>query len=160
MIVSLPELVQLRSKWADEATKVVFTNGCFDILHLGHVRYLNQARQLGDLLILGLNSDAGVRRLKGAKRPLVPQDERAEVMDALKSIDYVVVFEELTAETIVAALKPDIYVKGGDYSLSDNGKVLPEAAIVQGYGGKVELIPFVADHSTTDIIQKILATYR
>jgi rfaE bifunctional protein nucleotidyltransferase chain/domain len=159
MIVTLAQLVEKQRQWSAEGKKVVFTNGCFDILHLGHIRYLNQARSLGDLLVLGLNSDASVRRLKGAKRPLVPQDERAEVMDGLKAIDYVVIFEDLTAENIVSALKPDIYVKGGDYSLNESGKSLPEAAIVQNYGGKVEFIPFVAGHSTTDLIKKILTIY-
>lgn len=142
--------------------RVVFTNGCFDLIHLGHVRYLQEARALGDLLVLGLNSDSSVRQLKGPKRPLVSEDERAEVMNALRPIDYVVIFEEATAEQIVAELQPDIYVKGGDYSAGTNqgdGKPLPEAEIVYRYGGQVALIPFLPGHSTSELISKIVDTY-
>lgn len=159
MIVIRPDLLGQREAWRERGLRVVFTNGCFDLLHLGHVRYLTEARALGDLLIVGLNSDASVRTLKGATRPLVAENERAEVMDALKPVDFVVIFEEYTAEQIVSQLQPDIYVKGGDYSLAEagqnQGKVLPEATIVQKYGGRVELIPFLPGHSTTELIHKI-----
>jgi len=130
---------------------VVFTNGCFDILHAGHVRYLQAAKELGDCLILGLNSDESVRRLKGPTRPINHQEDRAEVVGALASIDYVVIFEETTAEHLVGEIQPSIYVKGGDYDIKD----LPEAAIVASYGGKTVLIPEVPGRSSSNIIKKI-----
>lgn len=136
----------------------VFTNGCFDLLHLGHVRYLQQARSLGDFLVLGLNDDAGTRTLKGPGRPLVPQAERAEILAALTCIDYVTIFTEPTAGPLVALLQPAIYVKGGDYAaqgdLPDPDR-LPEASIVQAYGGVVRLIPYLPHHSTTELIETI-----
>ncbi len=137
----------------------VITNGCFDLLHLGHVRYLQQARALGDFLILGLNDDASVRVLKGAGRPLVPAAERAEILAALTCIDYITVFAEPTAGPLVALLQPAIYVKGGDYATT-GGDVpdtdrLPEAKVVQAYGGIVRLIPYLPRHSTTELIEAI-----
>src|SRR5690348_3270830 len=116
MIVTRAELLGLREEWRQAGQRVVFTNGCFDLIHLGHVRYLQEARKLGDLLVLGLNSDSSVRQFKGPKRPMVSEAARAEVMNALRPVDYVTVFEEATAEQIVSELEPDIYVKGGDYS--------------------------------------------
>ena len=127
--------------------KIVFTNGCFDILHAGHVRYLEKARSFGDCLVLGLNTDASVRGNKGPSRPI----NSAEVVGALKSVDYVVLFGEKTAETIIAKVRPDVYVKGGDYTL----ETLPEAKIVQSYGGRVEFVQMVAGRSTTNVIEKI-----
>ena len=134
--------------------KIVFTNGCFDIIHAGHVRYLTAAKNFGDILIVGLNSDNSVRQLKGASRPINNQADRAEVLLALKPVDYVIIFEELTAENLIAQVKPDIYVKGGDYTLEN----LPEAKIVQSYGGRVEFVNLVAGKSTSNIIKKIEAT--
>ena len=131
--------------------KVVFTNGCFDILHVGHVRYLKVAKALGDVLIVGLNTDASVKRLKGNDRPINNEADRAEVLLALESVDHVVLFGEQTAENLIAEVKPNIYVKGGDYTL----ETLPEAKIVQSYGGLVEFIPMVAGRSTTNVINKI-----
>lgn len=131
--------------------KVVFTNGCFDILHAGHVRYLNKARSFGDCLVLGLNSDASVRGFKGPTRPINCQEDRAEVIDALACVDYVVIFEERTAENIISKVKPDVYVKGGDYTID----TLPEAKIVMSYGGAVELVQLVEGRSTTNVIKKI-----
>jgi D-beta-D-heptose 7-phosphate kinase / D-beta-D-heptose 1-phosphate adenosyltransferase len=135
--------------------KIVFTNGCFDLLHLGHVKYLQKARMLGDLLVLGLNSDESIRRLKGPKRPLIGQDERAHLMAALDCIDYVVIFDEDTPYELIRTLRPQILVKGGDYS--------PEGVVgkdlVESWGGRVELIQFVDGKSTTNIIEKILAAY-
>ena len=130
--------------------RVVFTNGCFDILHAGHVRYLAAARALGDVLILGLNSDASVRRLKGETRPVNSEADRAEVVGALASVDYVVIFGEDTAEELIAKVQPAVYAKGGDYTL----ETLPEARIVEAYGGEVVLVPLVAGKSTTNIIEK------
>ena len=134
--------------------KIVFTNGCFDIIHAGHVRYLTAAKNFGDVLIVGLNSDNSVRKLKGASRPVNNQADRAEVLLALKPVDYVIIFDELTAENLIAQVKPDIYVKGGDYTLD----TLPEAKIVQSYGGRVEFVKLVAGKSTSNIIKKIEAT--
>lgn len=138
---------------ADGAT-IVFTNGCFDILHAGHVRYLTAAAMMGDFLVVGLNSDASVRRLKGEGRPIVSGADRAEVLDALRAVDIVTIFDELTAEELVRLVRPDVYVKGGDYSLD----TLPEAKIVQAAGGRVEFIPFVEGHSTTNVIERIKAS--
>jgi len=137
----------------------VFTNGCFDLLHLGHKRYLQEARALGDFLVLGLNDDAGVRLLKGPGRPLVPEAERAEMLAALTCIDYITIFAEPTAGSLVALLQPAIYVKGGDYAnvqgdIPDPDR-LPEAKIVQTYGGIVRLIPYLPHHSTTELIRAI-----
>ena len=137
----------------------VFTNGCFDLLHLGHVHYLQNARSLGDFLILALNSDEGVRLLKGSGRPLVPEDQRAEILAALTCIDYVTIFNEPTAGPLVALLQPSIYVKGGDYAglggnIPDTNR-LPEAKVVQEYGGIVCLIPYLPYHSTTELIAAI-----
>lgn len=132
--------------------KIIFTNGCFDIIHAGHVRYLTAAKSFGDILIVGLNSDESVRRLKGASRPINSEQDRAEVLLGLKAVDYVIIFGEDTAENLIADVRPNIYVKGGDYNLEN----LPEAKIVMSYGGKVEFINLVAGRSTTNIIKKIL----
>jgi D-glycero-beta-D-manno-heptose 1-phosphate adenylyltransferase len=137
----------------------VFTNGCFDLIHLGHIRYLQEARTLGDFLILALNADESTRILKGPGRPLVPQHERAEVLAALACIDYVTIFTETTANLLLAALQPAIYVKGGDYARAQSDAPdtnrLPEAKAVQAYGGIIRLIPYLPHHSTTALIAKI-----
>lgn len=129
----------------------MLTNGCFDILHAGHVRYLTAARALGRALVVGLNSDQSVRQLKGATRPIVSQEERAEVLLGLKAVDAVVIFEELTAQGLITALRPDIYVKGGDYTPA----TLPEAPTVTALGGKVVIIPIEVPTSTTKILQRL-----
>lgn len=164
MIFSREELAQQAQEWKAAGKRVVFTNGCFDLIHLGHVRYLEEARALGDVLVLGLNSDSSVRQLKGPQRPLVNEQERAALMSALRPVDHVVIFEELTADNILLELKPEIYVKGGDYSLSDSApnvkpKPLPEEPTVRSYGGQVVLIPFLPGHSTTDLIRHILQVF-
>lgn len=137
----------------------VFTNGCFDLLHLGHVRYLQDARALGDFLVLGLNSDESTRFLKGAGRPLVAEIERAEILAALTCVDYVTIFSETTANALLDLLQPAIYVKGGDYAGAQGGEPdyarLPEARTVQAYGGTVRLIPYLPGHSTTELIATI-----
>lgn len=133
--------------------KLVFTNGCFDILHLGHVTYLAQARQLGDALVVGLNSDASVRRLKGPSRPVNDQNARAKVLAALECVDYVVFFEEDTPLNIITQVVPDVLVKGGDYSI-DN---IVGADFVMQNGGNVLTIPFVDGFSTTSIIENLKA---
>ena len=137
----------------------VFTNGCFDLLHLGHIRYLQEARALGDFLIVGLNNDAGVRLLKGPGRPLLAEMERAEILAALACIEYVTIFAEPTAGPLVEVLQPAIYVKGGDYANAQGSEPdtsrLPEAKVVQAYGGIVRLIPYLPHHSTTELIAAI-----
>ncbi len=155
-IVSLEELRSLRAEWRVQGQTVVLTNGCFDLLHVGHVRFLEAARRLGDVLVVGLNSDSSARRLKGPQHPLLPQADRAAVLAALRSVDYVVVFEETTAEALVRALQPEVYVKGGDYA---QGKDLPEADDVAQYGGRVVILPLVPGRSTTGLIETILERY-
>ena len=147
----LHDLLEKLLNYKTSGQKIVFTNGCFDILHAGHVRYLNAAKALGDVLIVGLNSDESVRRLKGEGRPVNPAEDRAEVLAGLRAVDHVVVFGEATAEELVRQIKPDIYVKGGDYSL----ETLPEAKIVGSYGGKTVLIPMVEGRSTTNVIRRL-----
>ena len=154
-IKSLDVLSPLIAAEKKRGKQIVFTNGCFDLLHAGHVKYLQKARNLGDLLVLGLNSDASVRRLKGPKRPLIDQEERSHLLAALDCIDYVVIFEEDTPLELITALKPNILAKGGDYSL--DGVVGRD--FVESHGGRVELINFVDGKSTTNIIERILELY-
>ncbi|MFH1788509.1 MAG: D-glycero-beta-D-manno-heptose 1-phosphate adenylyltransferase [Candidatus Altiarchaeota archaeon] len=149
-VVSRGELKMVAGSLRSSGKKIIFTNGCFDILHVGHVRYLNAARKLGECLIVAVNSDESVAKLKGAKRPLITADERAEVLAALSSVDYVVVFDELRPDSLIEELKPDVHVKGGDYGLED----IPERSIVESYGGKVVLIPDTG-HSSSDIISRM-----
>lgn len=145
--MTLEEMLELRHR-----QKLVFTNGVFDILHVGHVRYLAEARALGDLLVVGLNSDASVQLLgKGPGRPINPTEDRAEVLLALRSVDGVVPFDDATPERLIRALRPEIHVKGGDYRIED----LPEAAAVHEYGGEVRILPFVEGRSTTAIIERM-----
>lgn len=170
--------------------RAVFTNGVFDLLHLGHLRYLQEARALGDVLVVGLNSDASTRRLKGPKRPLVPEDERAELLAALSCVDYVTIFDDNTAEPTLAALRPAVYAKGADYAgtqddaratnhilrreelraalmgalpadspLNGLGERLPEAHCVADYGGELALLRYLPGHSTSELIERIVARY-
>ena len=150
MLIRRTQIAQFSAVLRDAGARVVFTNGCFDILHAGHVRYLAAARALGDYLILGLNSDASVRRLKGETRPVNDENDRAAVVGALKSVDAVVIFGEDTAEALIDEVRPAVYVKGGDYTR----ETLPESRIVEAYGGEVAFIPLVAGKSTTNIIEK------
>jgi D-beta-D-heptose 7-phosphate kinase/D-beta-D-heptose 1-phosphate adenosyltransferase len=131
--------------------RIVFTNGCFDILHRGHVALLNRARALGDLLVVGINTDESVARLKGPHRPINSLDDRAQVLAGLGCVDYVVPFTEETPESLIRAIRPDIFVKGGDYTR----ETLPETAIVESLGGTVHILPFIADRSTTRVIERI-----
>lgn len=150
-LIPRAEIVNIANENKAAGKRVVFTNGCFDILHAGHVRYLGEARKLGECLVVGLNSDASVRALKGPERPLNSEEDRAEVLAGLAAVDYIVIFEDRTAEGLVSEIKPDIYVKGGDYCV-DN---LPEAKIVASYGGRTELIPEVPGRSSTNLIKRI-----
>ncbi len=131
--------------------RVVATNGCFDILHVGHAKYLEQSKALGDLLIVGLNSDKSVRKLKGEGRPINPEEDRAELLAALKAVDYVVIFDEQDACAFLKEVKPNIYTKGGDYKPNS----LPEYNTTQEIGAKIEIIDLVAGKSTTSIVSKI-----
>jgi rfaE bifunctional protein nucleotidyltransferase chain/domain len=150
-VLSVGALQQRLAAEPERWRPLVLTNGCFDILHAGHVHYLAQARAWGRTLVVGLNSDSSVRRLKGESRPLNGEGERAAVLAALRAVDAVVIFAEPTAVELVAALRPDIYVKGGDYT----AETLPEAAAVAAVGGRVELIAFVWKTSTTAIVERI-----
>ena len=150
MLIDRMKISEIVTTLKAEGKKIVFTNGCFDILHVGHVRYLKEAKALGDILILGLNSDCSVKSLKGSNRPINNESDRAEVLSALKAIDYVVIFDEKTAENIVGEVKPDIYAKGGDYSID----TLPEAKIVAEHGGKTVLLQLVDGKSSTNIINR------
>jgi rfaE bifunctional protein nucleotidyltransferase chain/domain len=156
-VVSLADAQRLRQKLRTQGKTVVFTNGVFDLLHVGHVRCLNSARELGHALFVGLNNDASARRLKGPGRPWVPELERAEALCALRAVDYVIFFGESTAEYMVGTLQPDVYVKGGDYAAAaaEQSKTLPEARVVQGYGGRVVILPYTPGHSTTELITRI-----
>ena len=131
--------------------RIVFTNGCFDLLHVGHVAYLQQARALGDVLVVGVNSDASVRRLKGPGRPVNPDGDRVRVLSGLRCVDHAVVFNEDTPDGLIAAIRPDIYVKGGDYEAEN----LPERPLVESYGGRVVVLTYLAGRSTSEIIGRI-----
>ncbi len=137
-------------EWRKEGKKIVFTNGCFDILHAGHVDYLEKAKALGDILIVGLNSDSSVKRLKGKDRPINSQELRKRVLEGLKAVDLVIIFDEDTPERLIKEIKPDVLVKGGDWKIEN----IVGADFVQSYGGEVKTIDFVYDISTTKIIQK------
>jgi rfaE bifunctional protein nucleotidyltransferase chain/domain len=154
-IKTLEEMVEIRQQLRREGKKLVFTNGCFDILHAGHVRYLNQARALGDALVVALNSDDSVRTLKGANRPIVPENERAEVLAALACADYIFLFDDLTPQRVIDAIVPDILVKGADWGISE----IVGRETVEKAGGEVCNLPLVEGTSTTNIIQKILSQF-
>jgi D-beta-D-heptose 7-phosphate kinase/D-beta-D-heptose 1-phosphate adenosyltransferase len=185
-ILTRGELAAIIAERQAGGARVVCTNGIFDLLHLGHVSYLQQARALGDMLVVCLNSDASAGRLKGPKRPIIPERERAEVLAALGCVDYVTIFGENTAESLVRDLHPAIYVKGADYAggatvalrlepellrralagatseapeLDGLGARLPEAAVVAAYGGELALLPYLPGHSTSELIQRIVSRY-
>ena len=149
------ELATVLQQLKSEGNVIVTTNGCFDVLHLGHLRYLQAARQLGDLLVVAINSDASVRELKGENRPLIPEDERAEMLAGLECVDYVVIFPALTPIELLSELKPNIHVKGGDYKLEQ----LVEREVVEANGGKVIVGLNVPGKSTTNLIDVICERY-
>jgi D-beta-D-heptose 7-phosphate kinase/D-beta-D-heptose 1-phosphate adenosyltransferase len=150
-ILSIEHLRAERERLRGAGKRVVFTNGCFDILHIGHVRYLSAARKLGDILIVAINSDNAVRELKGTGRPVVGERELAEMLSSLRAVDYVTVFEALSPRTLISTLLPDVLVKGGDYALDQiHGREEVEAA-----GGSVVALPYIDGASTTKIIEKI-----
>ncbi|MBM4340579.1 MAG: D-glycero-beta-D-manno-heptose 1-phosphate adenylyltransferase [Deltaproteobacteria bacterium] len=149
----LPKIVQdLKAK----GKRIVFTNGCFDILHVGHLRYLEKAKSLGDFLVVGLNSDRSVRTIKGPDRPILPEEERAEVLSGLWCVDYITLFDESTPLELITSIKPNVLVKGGDWTKETTvGK-----DVVEGSGGEVVILPFVEGSSTTNIIETILMRFQ
>jgi rfaE bifunctional protein nucleotidyltransferase chain/domain len=153
MILNEKDVLAHKSAWENKTT--VFTNGCFDILHRGHVSYLNKAKALGDVLIVGLNTDHSVRRIKGEKRPIITEEERAFLLDNLKAVDVVILFNDDTPQDLINAVLPDILVKGADY---ENKEVVGSETVLK-HGGKVELIEFVDGLSTTNVIEKISRLY-
>ena len=154
-LLSQEEMQKKIKELQESGKKVVFTNGVFDILHVGHLTYLEEARDLGDVLIVGVNSDRSVKTNKGDKRPINPEKNRAETLLGLKFVDFTVIFDEKTPENLLNLLKPDIHVKGGDYRKED----LPETEIVEKNGGEVKILSFVDNISTTEIIKKIINVY-
>ena len=150
-IFSLPQLQDQANHWRSQGQKIVFTNGCFDLLHLGHVDYLEKARQLGDKLVLGLNTDASISRIKGPNRPLQDEVSRARIMASLLFIDAVVLFDQDTPLELIEAVQPDILVKGDDYTLEN----IVGHEVVLARGGEVKTVPLVKGYSTTNIVKKI-----
>jgi rfaE bifunctional protein nucleotidyltransferase chain/domain len=150
-VLTLEQAVDARSALRHKGQTLVITNGHFDLLHVGHLDYLEKARALGDTLFVGLNGDGGTNRLKGTGRPIVPAGERARLLAALRVVDAVIIFDEDTADNLLRALQPEIYVKGGDYA----HKILPERPTVEAFGGRVVLIDYLPGHSTSDLITRI-----
>ena len=154
-IITLEEMVRLRAGLRESGRKLVFTNGCFDIMHIGHVRYLNKARSLGDVLAVGVNSDRSVREIKGEARPIVPEMERAEVLAALACVDFVFIFDDPTPKHVIDAIVPDILVKGADWGISE----IVGRDTVENAGGVVLNIPLVEGSSTSGIIRRVLQCF-
>ncbi len=150
-VVAFSELATLGDELRKAGQKIVFTNGCFDILHAGHVQILGQARALGDLLVVAINSDASVRKLKGENRPIHCQEDRADVLLGLRAVDYVVVFDTDTPIDCIAALKPAIHVKGGDYTKDQ----LPETRVVEQFGGEVRILPLLPGRSSSSALSRL-----
>ncbi len=155
-IKNISELIAIRTELKKQNKKVVFTNGCFDILHAGHVDYLSKAKEKGDVLIVAVNSDASTKSIKGDKRPIVPQDERAIIISSLKPVDYVILFDEDTPYEVIKKLVPDVLVKGADWAID---KIVGKD-IVESNGGKVIAIDFVNNTSTTNIIKTVLERFK
>lgn len=149
-IVTIAELASVRDAFAAQGKKLVFTNGCFDLLHVGHVRYLQAARALGDALVVAVNGDESVRALKGPTRPVNPEDDRAEVLAALGCVDYVVIFPEVRVTNVLRAVRPQIYAKGGDYTPESLNK--EERAAIDDAGSQISILPLVPGRSTTNIL--------
>jgi rfaE bifunctional protein nucleotidyltransferase chain/domain len=150
-ILTREQLIERVAPAREGGAKIVFANGCFDVLHVGHVRYLAGARELGDILIVGINSDQQVALQKGAGRPVLPASERAEIVAALESVTYVTIFDEPTVEELLLALKPDVHAKGTDYTAD----TVPERDVVRSYGGQVAIVGDPKDHSTSEIIARL-----
>ena len=151
----MDELAAMRPAWRAQGKKVVWTNGVFDLLHAGHVRSLRDAKALGDVLVVGINSDASARKFKGPRRPLMCAEDRAEVLAGLEMVDYVVVFEEADPSAALGRLQPDIHCKGEEYA--DGKRPVPERAVVESYGGSIRFLPLHQGRSTTGLMEKICA---
>ena len=151
VVLSRDELIGRVARARADGARIVLANGCFDVLHVGHVRYLAGARELGDMLVVGINSDEQVALQKGAGRPVLPATERAEIVAALESVTYVTIFEEPTVEELLLALKPDVHAKGTDYTT----ETVPERDVVRSYGGQVAIVGDPKDHSTSEIIARL-----
>jgi|UniRef100_A0A7C3WYM8 rfaE bifunctional protein nucleotidyltransferase chain/domain len=152
-IEELKDIIDIHKK---QGKLIVFTNGCFEILHPGHIKLLEEAKNYGDILVVGINSDESVKRIKGEKKLIFDEKSRVKIISALECVDYVTLFNENTPENLIKIIKPHIHVKGGDYKEED----LPEAKIVKEYGGKIIILPLLEGFSTTQIIQKILTLYK
>ena len=150
-ILRREELIREVASAREAGARIVLANGCFDVLHVGHVRYLAGAKQLGDILVVGINADEQVAIQKGAGRPVLPANERAEIVAALESVNYVTIFNEPTVEQLLLALKPDVHAKGTDYTTD----TVPERDVVRSYGGQVAIVGDPKDHSTTEIIARV-----
>ena len=150
-VLNREEASKLIEDLKKQGKQVVFTNGCFDILHVGHMTYLEEAKEFGDYLFVGVNSDESVKRLKGPTRPINSEVDRAELLAGLKAVDYTVIFTEDTPVELIVELKPSIHVKGGDYKKED----LPETKVVESYGGRVEIVSLVEGKSTSNVVKKI-----
>jgi rfaE bifunctional protein nucleotidyltransferase chain/domain len=155
---TLDELIALRAGWSAAGKTVVWTNGCFDLVHAGHVRSLRDAKALGDILIVGLNSDASVRAIKGSGRPLMSQADRAELIAALEMVDFVTIFEEPSPVAALSRLRPDIHCKGAEYA--SGARPIPERETVESYGGRVCFLPFHPGRSTTELIGRMIDSAR
>lgn len=155
-IVPRPEVARLGGLLRGQGKRIVFANGCFDLLHVGHIRYLQSAREQGDVLVVGVNSDRSVSELKGPGRPLIPAGARAELVAALESVDYVVIFDDLTAENVLRDLRPHIQCKGTDYSPGS----VPEKSVVESLGGTVRIVGDAKSHSTRDLLKDIVRQVR
>ena len=153
-IVTLECLLALRAEWRQQGRTVVWTNGCFDVVHVGHIRNLQAAAQQGDVLVVGINSDDSVRRIKGPTRPVIEQDERAELLASLACVDCVLIFEGDTVIPVLSRLQPEIHCKGAEYA-PPNGKFVPEADTVRAYGGEIRYMPQIPNRSTSEIIRRI-----
>lgn len=151
MILEETALLNEISKWREDNQKIILTNGCFDLLHVGHLRAFIEAKKLGDLLIVGINSDHSVQALKGATRPIIAEKDRAELVSGLKPVDHVIIFDEVTVVHLLEIIKPHVYVKGGDYTLEN----LPEKETIIKLGIEVKFIPLIAGISTTEIVKRI-----
>ena len=154
---TIDALATMREEWKRMGKTVVWTNGCFDLLHAGHVRSLRSAKALGDVLIVGLNSDAGIRAIKGPLRPLVPEQDRVEIIAALEPVDYVTIFDYPEPSPVLARIQPDIHCKGQDYA-PGTGRPVPERDIVLAYGGRIEFLPLFEGRSTTQLLERIIAS--
>jgi D-glycero-beta-D-manno-heptose 1-phosphate adenylyltransferase len=151
VILTEPELAEALERERATGRTIAFANGCFDVLHVGHIRYLQDAARVADILVVGVNGDSSVRELKGEGRPVMPQDERAELIDAIRGVTYVTIFDEKSPSRLLQSLKPDFQCKGTDYTADS----VPEGEIVRAYGGKVVIVGDPKDHSTTEILAKM-----